>query len=145
MLEIRKVKIEDSEILLQWRNNPEVYRFALNPNKVEFTDHKLWFEKILTDERCIFYMGMSEGTPCGSIRYQLNEDMTEAEVSISLAPEFWGKGMALKLMTMAETALKNESAVKVIHATVLNENASSMKLFSKAEFSPNIVKFKKNI
>lgn len=145
MLKIRKVIKEDSDLLLAWRNNSEVYKYALNPNKVSHSDHVNWFTKVLKDSRCVFYIGLMNEIPCGSVRYQLSEDLTEAEVSISLAPEFWGKGIASIMMAQAEDALKHETKVSVIHATVLNENEASMKLFNKANFKPALTKFKKHI
>lgn len=145
MLKIRKVIKEDSDLLLSWRNNPEVYKYALNPAPVAPGDHVNWFEKTLKDPRCVFYMGMMDGVPCGSVRYQLAENLTEAEVSISVAPEFWGKGVASSMMAQAEIELKKETKVNIIHAVVLNENEASLKLFNKANFKPALTKFKKHI
>lgn len=145
MLEIRKVNDSDCDILLQWRNNPEVYKFALNPEPVAYNDHINWFNKAINNPRCVFYMGIIDGMPCGSVRYQMSEDLLEAEVSISVSPEFWGRGVASDMMDKAEKALKKETTVKIIHATVLNENIASMKLFNKANFKANLTKFKKII
>jgi RimJ/RimL family protein N-acetyltransferase len=136
MLKIRRVTSEDSAILLKWRNTPEVYKYALTTKPVKLKDHMNWFQRALTDPLCVFYMGLNENTPCGSVRYQLNDEQTEAEVSISLAPEYWGRGIGTKLMALAEEHLKNETTVRVIHATVLNENAN---------FSPYLIKLKKDI
>lgn len=143
MIKIRKVIFEDSELLLNWRNNPAVYKYALTPSPVTPADHVKWFAGALANPRCIFYMGLSDGIPCGSIRYQLTEDKLEAEVSISIAPEFWGSGLATTLMNLAESALQEETSVRVIHATVLNENKASMRLFEKQNFEPQLTKFKK--
>lgn len=145
MLKIRKVMHSDCEILFQWRNNPAIYKYALNPKAVEHAEHIAWFEMALKNSKCFFYLGLIDNSPCGSIRYQLNDDLNEAEVSISIAPEFWGKGIAYKMMDIAEKELIKEVAVNIIHATVLNENEASMKLFNKAGFVPNITKFKKII
>ena len=145
MLTIRKVQQSDSDILLQWRNNPEVYKYALNPEPVKECDHQDWFKKALINPRCIFYMGLSDGIPCGSVRYQLSENLIEAEVSISVSPDFWGKGIASQIMQLGEKALKRDSSVKRIHAIVLSENIASMKLFERANFEPLLTKFKKDI
>lgn len=145
MIKIRKVTKEDCDLLLQWRNNPEVYKYALNPNPVNRDEHVQWFERQLISNRCFFYIGMIDGVTCGSVRYQLNEKLDEAEVSISVAPEFWGKGIAFEMMALAELNLKAESSVKIIHATVLNENVSSMKLFQKSQFNPVQTQFIKTL
>jgi len=145
VLEIRKVTGEDKDIILEWRNNPAVYKYALNPSPVSKDNHESWFEKILKSESSFFYMGLVDGKRCGTVRYDLLEDVNEAEVSISLAPEFWGKGLGFELMRIGEKRLKAESQVRTIHATVLNENAASMSLFQKLEFNPYLTKFKKEI
>jgi UDP-2,4-diacetamido-2,4,6-trideoxy-beta-L-altropyranose hydrolase len=145
MLEIRKVREVDKDIILEWRNNPSVYKYALNPNPISIDNHEKWFAKVLINETCFFYMGIFAGKKCGTVRYDLFENKLEGEVSISLAPEFWGKGLALKLMEIGEARLKSESAVNVIHATVLNENSASISLFLKSEFYPYLTKLKKEI
>lgn len=145
MIKIRRVVEEDSEILFEWRNNPEIFKYSLNPNKVSLENHQNWFRKILKDSQCVFYMCIVNDTRCGSVRYHLSEDGTEAEVSISVAPEFWGRGIASSMLSHTENCLKAETNVTVINATVLNDNKASMKLFSKAEFLPVLTKFKKSI
>ena len=145
MLEIRKIKEEDIDIILEWRNNPSVYKYALNPNPVKKVDHELWFGKILISTGCFFYMGLLDGVKCGTVRYDLQGDDSIAEVSISLAPEFWGKGLGFELMKLGEAKLKKESLVKIIHATVLNENNASMSLFLKSDFLPHKTILKKEI
>lgn len=143
MLTIRKVQPSDSDLILHWRNNPEVYKYALTPEPVKKIEHINWFNDALASSRCVFYMGSSNGVLCGTVRYQLTEDMMEAEVSISISPEFWGKGIASQMMQAAEEALKKETSVRIIHATVLNENIASIKLFERASFEPVLTKFKK--
>lgn len=145
MVKIRKVVKEDSDLLLSWRNNPEVYRFALKPHPVEKANHELWFANKISNPRCFFYLGLSNNAACGSVRFDLNETMDEAEVSISIAPEFWGKGIGTELMKLAEEALKIETQVQLITATVLNENIASMKLFERAQFRPRETKFTKKL
>ena len=145
MLEIRKICEDDKDILLEWRNNPEVYRFALNPAPVSKENHDIWFMKALNNPDLFFYMGLVDGKKCGSVRYDLLQNKTEAEVSISLAPEFWGKGVAFELMQLGEVLLKKESLVKIVHATVLNENKASMKLFERSSFAPYLTRLRKEI
>ncbi|MDD4975391.1 MAG: GNAT family N-acetyltransferase [Bacteriovorax sp.] len=145
MLEIRKVLEEDKEIIIEWRNDPRVYKYALNPNPVSVENHEKWFGKVLSSNTCFFYMGIYDGKKCGTVRYDLLDNNHEAEVSISLAPDFWGKGLAFLLMNLGEAKLKLDSQVKVIHATVLNENTASMSLFVKSDFHPYLTKLKKEI
>ena len=145
MLEIRKVIAEDKEILLEWRNNSDVYRYALNPTPISKESHEIWFAKVISNPDCLFYMALYKGIKCGTVRYDLMANKFEAEVSISLAPEFWGKGIGFELMEKGEDRLKQDSNVKTIHATVLNANAASMRLFEKSDFSPYLTKLKKEI
>lgn len=144
-MELRKINESDKLVILEWRNDPRVYKYALNPFPVKLEDHEKWFAKVLTNEKCFFYMGLIEGKKIGTVRYDIGEILNEAEVSISIAPDYWGKGYAFHLMQKGEEQLKKESAVKVINATVLNENEASMKLFAKSHFQPVLTKFKKEI
>lgn len=144
-LTLRRVSAADKDILLEWRNDPRVYEYALNPNPVKAEDHERWFAKVLINPQCFFYMGEIGDERIGTVRYDLLEKKNEAEVSISLSPKFWGKGLAFDLMKQGEMLLKKDSDVRVIHATVLNENTASMKLFEKSEFTADQTKFKKTI
>jgi len=145
VLNIRKIAAEDKDILLEWRNDPRVYRHALNPNPVQKETHEKWFENILKSQTCFFYMGFFDGKKCGTVRYNLLDNETEAEVSISIAPEFQGKGLGFELMKRGEEQLKLDSKVKIIHATVFNDNAASMSLFLKSNFHPQKTILKKEI
>lgn len=145
MIEIRKVNYEDSDLLLLWRNHPEIYRYALTAKPVLKVDHEKWFASRVNNPLCYFYMGLSEGVPCGSVRYDVLGSDEEAEVSISLSPEFWGKGIASELMKKAEELLKKESKIKVIFATVLNENKASLRLFEKNNYDSHLTQFKKKL
>jgi RimJ/RimL family protein N-acetyltransferase len=145
MLKVRKVLTDDRDIILEWRNDPRVYKYALSPVSVLKEDHIQWFEKVLISPVVIFYMGTWDGVRCGTVRYNLTNNGTEAEVSISISPDFWGKGIASQLMKLSEEKLKEDTNVKLIHATVLNENLASMALFKKSAFSEHITQFKKEI
>lgn len=144
-LEIRRVIEADKSLLLEWRNDPRVYEYALNPKPVKPEDHERWFAKRLNSPSCFFYMGLVDGKKIGTVRYDILDKKNEAEVSISLAPEYWGKGLAFDLMKKAEASFKKESSISVIHATVINKNIASMKLFTKSDFQADITKFKKTI
>lgn len=145
MIKIRKVTSEDSDLILEWRNNPQVFRYALNPNPIPIEEHQAWFRKKITDNNCIFFLGLYNENPCGSIRYQISKDAKEAEVSISISPQFWGKKIATELMRLAEENLKKFTSVEVIHATVLDENIASVKLFTNAGFKKNKTHYTKKI
>jgi RimJ/RimL family protein N-acetyltransferase len=134
MIKIRRVKTSDKKILLTWRNNPKIYKYAINPKPISLKDHEKWFKKVLLSSKVFFYIGELNGVPCGTVRYNLLGSKHEAEVSISVAPEFWKKGIATKLLKLSERNLKNTSQIKIIHATVLNNNLASKELFKKNKF-----------
>ncbi len=153
ILSIRKIQEEDRDILLVWRNNPKVYQYALNPKQVMKEDHNLWFTKILTNPKCHFYLGLLNGNEkVGTVRYEELEKSEEVEVSISISPEFWGKGVGSILMALAEEELLLKTNVKRIFATVLCANSASLKMFIKSGFNEiaydkikEIKKFEKTI
>lgn len=145
MLSIRKVTQEDSELILTWRNDPRVYRFALNSNPVQEKDHETWFKAKLESKKSFWYMGLYDGTPCGTVRYDATESEEEVEISISVAPEFWGKGLATQMMALGEKELVKSTKVLKITATVLTENKKSMDLFERSGYETKLVRFKKII
>lgn len=131
----RKAELKDSATILNWRNNPEIYRYLFNPAPVELIDHEKWLQQITNKQSVLFLIAEFKGTPAGTVRFDFNDDFKEAEVGIYLAPEMHGKGLSVSMLSESEVVAQKEfSSLKKIIAKVLLENIASKKMFEKAHY-----------
>lgn len=141
---IRKVTLKDSDLILSWRNNPEVYKFLFTPETVAKDAHENWLAKILADENVLFYIAENNNIPIGTIRFDLNSEKTNAEVGIYLAPDFHGKGLGTTMLEWGEVEARNTyKTLECVIAKVLVENIASEKMFLKAGYKKHFIQLEK--
>jgi len=93
-----------------------------------------WFNSKLRDPSAVLHVVVdSEGIPAGQVRYQIKG--TRATVSISLAPQFRGKGYGKVVLEMAAEDLFRTTAVMQIDAYVKPNNTASVWLFTRAGYA----------
>jgi len=134
-LSIRNATIDDSELYLQWRNDPVVRANAFNTNKITLEIHNNWYTKKINDYFSQFYLLHKNKEPVGQVRFELNEIETEAEINYSIAHDFRGKGLALALMKKSvDTVFQEKKSLNKLIAKVKRENVASNRVFDKLEF-----------
>ncbi|MDP6721588.1 MAG: UDP-2,4-diacetamido-2,4,6-trideoxy-beta-L-altropyranose hydrolase, partial [Pirellulaceae bacterium] len=94
-LALRPIQVEDCERLFRWQCAPETRRFARNAAPPSWPEHCRWFESRLKDGDSQSMIVEAERTPVGTVRLDPIEDGSAQEISIALAPEHFGKGIAL--------------------------------------------------
>lgn len=134
-LTLRLAEPSDCRRLFEWRNDPSIYRYSFNPFPVQWKEHERWFRKVLADPDSILLIALSEETPCGVIRFDVQRDDESAEVSIYLSPEYQGKRCGATLLRLGETWLKEKkNSVHRLTARVRPDNEASRKIFEKQGF-----------
>jgi len=133
-LKLRPAIKEDSRLLFEWANDPEVRVTAFATEQIPWEDHELWFERKLRDEHCYLYIAVNDGQiPVGQIRFDIRED-GEAEVDVHLAPAERGKGYGTALITEGLQMLFLATDVRIVHSFVKMKNNASRNAFLKAGF-----------
>lgn len=131
----RKVEIKDSNIILKWRNNPEIYRYLFNPAPVAPKDHEQWLTRINNEHLVLFLIAEFNGLPAGTVRFDFTEDFSEAEIGIYLTPELHGKGLSTSMLSESERFVKMKfGSLRKITAKVLLENIASEKMFERTGY-----------
>jgi len=132
-LRLRPVREEDSKILWEWANDPDVRAVSFSPEPIPWEQHVKWFKSKLNDPRCIFYIAVnSDDVPMGQIRYDTEDN--KAVVSISMDRKLRGKGYGSRLIGLASRRLFGVSNVDTINAYVKQGNEASVGSFVKAGF-----------
>lgn len=64
-LELRRLRPEDSDRLLHWRNSPEVAAYMYTDHRIDPEEHARWFAGIEGDQRRAYWIIEMDGQPVG--------------------------------------------------------------------------------
>jgi UDP-2,4-diacetamido-2,4,6-trideoxy-beta-L-altropyranose hydrolase len=132
-LDVRLATQNDVRLLWQWRNDPETRARSRDSNEVPWDTHVAWFEKRLADPDTVILMGLSCGRPVGVVRFD-RRSCGSAEVSISLASEYRGRGLGRNLLQRGCEYVVHTGFAQVLDAEVKVDNAASQRLFEACDF-----------
>ncbi|MGK0440514.1 MAG: UDP-2,4-diacetamido-2,4,6-trideoxy-beta-L-altropyranose hydrolase [Pseudohongiellaceae bacterium] len=119
----------DCELVYQWQCHPDTRRYALNTNIPSWQEHSVWFERMLQDANRKTYIVKNRQESVGFFRLDFN-DVNNALISIVIAPDYYGQGIASKVLSFARTWWHGVN----IKADVLPENNASIRAFEKAGY-----------
>lgn len=143
-ISLRKAEPADCKMLFDWRNAPEIRQTALNPEPLVFTDHEAWYHRSLNMPDRHLLIGLLDEKPFGVLRYDLDQKLKTAEISIYLAPDYLGKGLGKPLLQAGEAWLKaSEPQIAALEATVLSTNPRSLRLFQSDGYQQSYVALRK--
>ncbi len=132
---VRPATDADSELLLAWRNDPRTRAWSRTTDVVAAADHRDWLARVLVDPDRRLFVAEYGGRPVGTVRFDRESGRTW-EVSITVAPEARGRGLAVPVLLAAERAA-DADAVATIRANVHRDNAASRALFRRAGYRPD--------
>jgi RimJ/RimL family protein N-acetyltransferase len=127
---IRTVTMDDAELLLAWRNDEETRQMSRRVDRIGPNEHHAWLASALEDPDRLLALFLIDDEPVASVRY--DRQAPDAEVSITVAPDRRGRGVASLALRAAESALRQEwphveALVAIVHVT----NAPSRRLFER--------------
>lgn len=135
----RPATSDDALVLLRWRNDPSVRAVSRSSDPVPWDSHRTWLARVLEDPARRLYVVEHGGVQAGTVRFdRLGDEQggeTEWEVSITLAPEARGRGMAGDVLAAAEDAFTAEGQGARLVAAILPDNAPSQRLFARAGYA----------
>ena len=129
-LSIRAARPEDAHLLWEWRNAPEVRAVSLDSEHIPFEQHREWYERSLKNPNRNILIAETGPTPVAMVRF--DHDNTIATVSIILASEIRGKGMARQILACAIDEVLPRP--QTLRALIKPENTPSLALFQGAGF-----------
>lgn len=133
----RKVKISDSKILFEWKNEKTSRSNSLNKTKICWDEHLKWFTEKINNSNVEMYI-FHKFNNVGLLRLENFKNKTK--ISFSVDYFYRGKGIGKKII---ETALIMHPQNNFI-ADVLSENKNSHRIFSKNKFNIDNLNFSKN-
>jgi len=143
-IEIRSVRLDDSEKLFQWRNHPTIRAVSRSTELITWENHQKWFASVLTSPDRLLLIGHRDGSPVGVVRFDIQDDA--AEVSIYLVPGIKQSGQGQDLLQSAESwFIINRPEVCKICANVLGGNERSQHLFLNASYQVESTRYLKRL
>ncbi len=134
---LAKASPDDMQTLFNWQSNPEVRRYARQSKPVTLAEHQAWFSHSLTLDTRYLYVVYRQDTPVGMLRLdqlspavEFDNHIVHYEVSILVAPELQGQGIAQKALL----AIPEQFNLQGVYAFVDKRNKASQALFSQANF-----------
>lgn len=139
-LHLRSTRLDDAELLFKWQQDPRTRRFSPVRQAPTWEEHQLWIRQKLEDPDSSFYIAFKGDRDCGAVRLDrteapsppLGQQRSWREVSISIAPELHGQGLATSTLKRLQEIHNDE----VLVARIFEDNTASIRLFSSAGFRP---------
>ena len=144
---VRPVTLGDAELLWRWRNDPATRENSRSHEPVPLEAHLDWLRAALLRADRHLLVGEAQGSPVGTVRWD-HEGQGEWEVSITVAPESRGRGVAAGLLSAGEAWLagsagdrggmpRDEAGVAAYLAAVHTKNVASRRLFLGSGYLPD--------
>jgi UDP-2,4-diacetamido-2,4,6-trideoxy-beta-L-altropyranose hydrolase len=131
-VDIQKISFSDAEILYSWASDPTTRKWAINQNKIEWNDHCKWIKSKIDNINCLFFIGVVNGSPVGTIRYDYDAKNAENIVSITIDPSERGNGYGAAIL---KATTNTPELPHPIIAFIKSENIASKKIFAKCGFA----------
>ena len=125
VITIRNVSINDADLLLAWRNDPETRAASHNQNLIKQKDHLTWLANSLGNNNRRLYIAELGDEAIGSLRADLEDGVWE--LSWTLSAQARGRGLAKKMVALLVDTLAQEKA-GAIRAEVKEGNIASAKI-----------------
>lgn len=132
--EIKLATIEDMKDVFDLSNDKLVRANSINTEQIKWENHQIWFKNKINNENDFFYLIKDSGN---NLISQVRFDRigpNECDISISIAPQFRGKGYGVKILKSVSEKIMSEHKIKKINAYVKNENIASKIIFEKAGY-----------
>ena len=137
LLEFRNATMADADMLLAWRNDPEVRSVSFNGSIIQPAEHQQWLARsIAMPDRILLMAEDRQGNAIGKIQIDFtSEAMNSVTIGIVVGQGHRGRGLGTILIEKSTSALfKAERNVQQIVAHVKPGNLASERAFRKAGF-----------
>ena len=123
---LRLAALQDADLLLAWRNDPQTRSASHDNNEIALTQHLSWLTELLGDSSRRLFIAEQGGVAIGSVRADKGADGT-TELSWTVAPDARGQGLGRRML-----AALLEEICGPVRAEVKVGNLASMRIAESA-------------
>jgi RimJ/RimL family protein N-acetyltransferase len=124
---------EDADRLLAWRNDPATVSMSRNSRAVSRAEHEAWIEALLSEMGPVALIASANDRPMGTVRLDARGEHIY-EVSITVAPEHRGRGLAAAMLRGAGAHAAERLGARRLLAEIREENIASRRAFEAAGY-----------
>jgi len=133
-LRLRPAREDDSRLLWDWANDPQVRGTAFSSAPIPWEQHQAWFASKMKDPDCRILVAEDEqGKAVGQFRVDWRSDR-DGEIDVSVSSAFRGAGYGSLLIELGVSTVFAERGDR-LHAFVKSENQASRRAFERAGFA----------
>lgn len=133
-MQIREVVQSDFLDLFSWRNDKTSREMFRNSSLITIDEHSNWLEEAIKNKNKQIFIGLDgKNNKVGVCRFDVDDKMRNAEVSLNLNPHFRGKGLSRELLEMSLLKFRKNFNNEII-ANVKPSNIPSLKVFENCNF-----------
>lgn len=130
---LRKLEERDLVQVLEWRNSDEIRKWMIKTSKIEYQDHKAWFEKNKNKKDHFYYVFEYNNQSQGYVSFQPIEKSLVYEWGFYIKPDA-ERGMGKLLAETALTYVFTILGIEKIFGQVLEFNQKSIYFHQKLGF-----------
>ena len=134
---LREIEEEDLNLIVKWRNNPEIIRGFFSYLPLSKVKQRKWYEKYLNDDtQQTFIIELKkEKTPIGTVGLtNIDYKNQKAELGILIDRSYQNKGLGKEALNLLIKFAFDEMNIRKIKALVFKENEPAIKLYKSCEF-----------
>ncbi len=134
----RLAESADADLLLEWRNDPEVRQMSFSVAAVDPKTHRAWFAAKLKNRggTRLYIVESADGHPVGQVRCERAGSLWE--VHYSLAAEFRRRGFGADVLQAAIESLSGEFGEIPVVGRVRSDNPASRRVFIELGFREDL-------
>jgi RimJ/RimL family protein N-acetyltransferase len=135
-LALRKATLEDSAMILGWRNEATTIPWMAKTTAITVEEHNDWYSKTVTSPDTLFFIIEIDNEPIGQLRYTLQQHVPEkvAVVSINITHKMHGKGIATEAFIQGNIAVDHHKFCDTIIGNARANNKRSIKALMRANY-----------
>jgi RimJ/RimL family protein N-acetyltransferase len=107
---------------------------SFDTQKISLEEHEAWLDESLNLSSRYLYIGVKDEQKIGVLRFDVDLEKHQGEVSINLNPDFRGRGLSAELLTEGINVFRGDQNMSLI-AQIKKENVKSIELFERCGFS----------
>ena len=133
---LRGITEDDAPEIVEWRSDPEAYKFFRSPHRITMDEHLSWYRNNYLSNNNRFdwiCVDKSSGRKIGV--FGAVRDGNTAEVNYLLAPYAQHKGYASEAVKMVIEYVRSEFHIKRVVAEIHRDNAPSIALAERTGFT----------
>jgi diamine N-acetyltransferase len=135
-IQLREIEEKDLEVIVAWRNDPEILRWLFSYLPLSLVKQKKWYDRYVEDDtQQIFIVEMKEGTAIGTVGLSnIDHRNQRAELGILIDKKWQKKGIGNETLLLLIEFAWNEMNLRKIKALVFEENETAIKLYKSCGF-----------